>query len=299
MTHTPTDATDLLGQLDRRTASALDGGALLPIHTEQAGVADGGICFTVRWVSSLAHKDAARVAAVTRRDPDFNPFLPPDPALTVTTLGPKHLAVLNKYPVIERHLLIVTCAFEAQTAPLTPADFAALTQVMSRHGGLGFYNGGADAGASQAHRHLQWLPAPAGLDAFTVALPPTRAGDATRAPLPWAHCFIRLDETAWADETIAALALQAAFSTACALLGLPATADPMPPYNLLIDRAWLLLVPRSREKHNGISVNALGYAGSLFVRNPEQIDALRGQAHDSACGASNPLTILAGVGCPA
>ncbi len=297
MIHTPTDATDLLGQLDSRTASALDCGALLPIHTEQADITDGGIRFTVRWVSSLAHKDAARVAAVTRRDPEFNPFLPPDPALTVTALGPSHLAVLNKYPVIERHLLIVTRSFEAQTAPLTPTDFAALAQVMSRHGGLGFYNGGADAGASQAHRHLQWLPSPAGLAAFTSALSPIRAGDAVRARLPWAHSFVRLDEAAWADETAAAPALHTAFTTACALLGLPATADPMPPYNLLIDRTWLLLVPRSREKYNGISVNALGYAGSLFVGAPEQIDALCGQTHNTTC-ASNPLTILTEVGCP-
>jgi ATP adenylyltransferase len=43
------------------------------------------------------------------------------------------------------------------------------------------------------------------------------------------------------------------------------------PYNLLVMSAGLLLVPRSREFVEGISVNALGFAGSLFVRDEEQM----------------------------
>lgn len=39
------------------------------------------------------------------------------------------------------------------------------------------------------------------------------------------------------------------------------------PYNLLATRSWMLLVPRTREHFETISVNALGFAGSLFVRN--------------------------------
>ena len=43
------------------------------------------------------------------------------------------------------------------------------------------------------------------------------------------------------------------------------------PYNLLAMSAGLLLVPRSREFVDGISVNALGFAGSLFVRDTAQM----------------------------
>ncbi len=45
------------------------------------------------------------------------------------------------------------------------------------------------------------------------------------------------------------------------------------PYNLLITRRWMLLVPRTREFFAGISVNALGFAGSLFVRDKKQLAA--------------------------
>ena len=38
---------------------------------------------------------------------------------------------------------------------------------------------------------------------------------------------------------------------------------------------WMLLVPRSREYCSGISVNGLGYVGSLFVPDREGLDAIR------------------------
>jgi ATP adenylyltransferase len=281
----------LLPRIDRTVARAVEAGALQPIRTERAVIRDAGIDFGVRWVSSLAHKDAARVQAAGRRTPDFNPFLPPEPALTVGPLGSAHLAVLNKYPVIARHLLIVTRAYEAQTAPLSPADFAALAQVMGALGGLGFYNGGTEGGASQHHKHLQWIPESAegaSLRAFTAALPADLPAErATSNPaLPWRHVFVRLRAPSAASPETAGAALQRAFHVACDALGIAAAADPMPAYNLLVWGDWLAVIPRRCEHSRGISVNALGFAGSLFVRRPELIETVR---------ASGPLRLLAAV----
>jgi myo-inositol 2-dehydrogenase / D-chiro-inositol 1-dehydrogenase len=55
------------------------------------------------------------------------------------------------------------------------------------------------------------------------------------------------------------------------------------PYNLLITREWMLLVPRSAELVAGIAVNALGFAGSLFVRDEGQIRTIK---------ALGPMTAL-------
>jgi ATP adenylyltransferase len=49
----------------------------------------------------------------------------------------------------------------------------------------------------------------------------------------------------------------------------------------------MLVVPRSREHFSGVSVNALGYAGSLFVRSTEGFEAVR---------RAGPLEVLAAVG---
>jgi ATP adenylyltransferase len=285
---------DLLHRIDCTLDRATVSGALQPIRTEHTLIRDGDIDFTVRWVSSLAHKDAARVRAAVHRDPDFNPFLPPDPELTVGALGELHLGVLNKFPVIERHLLIVTRAFDAQTAPLTRADFIALATVMHTLGGLGFYNGGSEAGASQRHKHLQWIPEAGegvALEAFTRGLPThLPAGALTVHPaLPWHHCFVRLTAEGPSDGEQFGDLLHDAFRRACATLDIDTERDPLPPYNLLASRDWLTVIPRRCEHHRHISVNALGFAGSLFVRHPEQIEMVR---------AIGPLQLLTAVAHP-
>jgi ATP adenylyltransferase len=284
----PAHADDLLLRADLVAARALTGGVLQPIGTESIRVSDRGLEFAVRWVSSLALKDQARIDTVLRRDPDFNPFLPPEPQLTVGAIGAGHLVVLNKFPAIERHLLIVTRAYEAQTAPLSAADFAVLATVVGCHGGLGFYNGGIEAGASQAHKHLQWVPEH-GLEALAAGLPAIAAGECIAHPLfDWRHAFVRLP-TAWPAGEAGGRMLAAAFDTACRQVGLPPDAEPMPPYNLLVNPDWLLLVPRRCEKWTDVSVNSLGFAGSLFARNAEQIERIR---------AAGPLAVLAAVGLP-
>lgn len=283
---------DLLQRIDRTLSRAADTGALLPIRTERTLIDDAGIGFTVRWVSTLAHKDAARVEAAVKRDPDFNPFLPPDPELTIGPLGDLHLGVLNKFPVIDRHLLIVTRAFEAQTAPLTRPDFIALAIVMASLGGLGFYNGGSEAGASQRHKHLQWVPdaaETARLGLFTDQLPTDLPPFAHTAldTLPWRHTFVRLPPCG--DAVSLGEAMHHAFRNGCETLGIDPAADPMPPYNFLVTRDWMSVIPRVRERHENISVNALGFAGSLFVRRPEEIETVR---------AIGPLRLLAAVARP-
>lgn len=39
--------------------------------------------------------------------------------------------------------------------------------------------------------------------------------------------------------------------------------------------SWMQLVPRSQEFSQGISVNALGYVGSLFVKNQAGLETIR------------------------
>jgi sulfate adenylyltransferase (ADP) / ATP adenylyltransferase len=50
---------------------------------------------------------------------------------------------------------------------------------------------------------------------------------------------------------------------------------PTAPYNLLVTRQWLLLVPRSEECFDGVTINALGFAGVVLVRNEAQLAMLQ------------------------
>lgn len=259
-------------------ARALATGALEPIETEESRLADGGVSFLVRRVSSLARKE--RVASERAKRPEpFDPFDPPEPALTVADLSPTHVAVLNKFPVLDRHLLLVTRRFVDQEALLDLEDMHALALGLGAIDGIGFYNAGRAAGASQPHKHLQIAPLPLAKDAAGVpieaVLPPDagRDGATTVAALPFPHAFRRL------AEVDAASLLDAYFASLAAaglhVIASDAGARASSAYNLLATRRWMLVVPRKQERFETISVNALGFAGSLFVRDEAELAALR------------------------
>ncbi len=274
--------TAFMQAVDQRNNDARASGALQPIKAEQTEIADQGLPFTVRWVSSLSAKDDAKVSMPGGpRDPNFNPFLSPEPALTVGPIGEQHVAILNKFPVCDRHLVLARRQFEEQLLPLTLDDFTALALIMSESGGLGFYNGGAAAGASQRHKHVQWIPAepgnaslrflalglPAGLPEKAVAIHPK---------LPVKHVFVRVSSGVGTDAAASALSLYGAFNLACRQLGMaPNENGLLSPFNMLVEHDWMLVVPRSREHAHDVSVNALSYAGTLYVRHPEQVEPIR------------------------
>jgi len=322
-------STNWIEAIDARSAAALAAGALVPVQAEQVEMEDAGMRFIVRWVSSLAAKDASRNAAPVPsdaagdragkaegvqcgvvagkgdkdaktvaipggpRDPNFNPFLNPDPELTVGPVGDAHVAILNKFPLCARHLVLARRAFEEQLLPLARSDFAALAELMGEAGGIGLYNGGTAAGASQRHKHVQWMPDDAGnasLRLFAPGLPAGLAehGVATHPALPMRHCFVRVRCGRGEATKAAAASLHAGFERACVELGLSAGEDGLlPPFNLLAGEGWLLAIPRRQEHFEGISMSAVCFGGTLYTRHREQIEAIR---------AVGPLRALAAVG---
>src|SRR5262252_4166526 len=114
-----------------RTRAAIEMGALQPIETEEAFVDDAGVRFVVRRVSSLARKRKASGLELPKDRAPANPFLPPEPALTVGDLSPTHVGVLNKYPVVPHHLLVVTRQFVPQERLLDADDFAVLVRCLA------------------------------------------------------------------------------------------------------------------------------------------------------------------------
>ncbi|MFL9868177.1 phosphorylase [Paraburkholderia fungorum] len=276
----------------RQTEHALRCGALRSIETTQTLIEDRGIRFLIRQVSSLARKEEARQVpgdnetgkGGTRNA--FNPFLPYDPDLFVADLSDTHLALLNKFNVIDHHLLIVTRCFKSQDALLDLADFAAWAACMAEFDGLGFYNGGAQAGASQHHKHLQIVPLPLAESGPPIPIESVlefadMEGSIGRLPgLPFRHAFAYL-ERGLAASTQAAHAALDCYHALLEAVGLRAIEvngelHQSASYNLLITARWMLLVPRSSERVEGISVNALGFAGSLFVRDAAQMQVIRG-----------------------
>jgi ATP adenylyltransferase len=256
------------------TKSAAREGVLVSLPTERVSVEDHGISFVVHVSTLQDDKDRAKTAQLAR---PFNPFLPPDPDLTVSVVPPHHLAVLNKFNVLRHHLLIVTREFEPQEALLNEADFSALLTCMAEIDGLGFYNGGVVAGASQSHKHLQLVPLPLGDGSHPTPVDPViertaRIGSFSTVPvMSFTHTVAGLDGERLGPDR--AKELHRLYLGACAEIGVH---DESRPYNLLLTRRWMLVVRRSREHWHRVSINALGFAGSMLVRDRSELDRLRG-----------------------
>ncbi len=95
----------------------------------------------------------------------------------------------------------------------------------------------------------------------------------------------RFDESCSPGSRGGAKAALALYRSMLRRVGVDAEA-PLP-YNLLVTREWMLLVPRSREFFGTISVNALGFAGGLLVRNGEEMKRVRD---------AGPMEVLRSVG---
>lgn len=271
------------------TAHARDRAALAPIATVCHLVEQDGIGFAVRLAEGIERKLAT---TEVRRQHHIDPFLPYDEDLFVDMLSPTHVCLLNKFNVLDHHLLVVTRDYEDQDDPLTLADFEALWACMVEVDGLGFYNGGEVGGASQRHKHFQLVPGslgPPGLDTEPVPIAPAiraarfRGDLGTSDRLPFAHAIAALhaplEPRARAREGLDAYhALRRALQI-----------DGTDPYNLLITRTWMLLVPRARERWGRVSVNGLGFAGALLVRSQAEMADLERQG---------PMAVLQSVAMP-
>jgi ATP adenylyltransferase len=292
-TFSPEEHQFLRPRIRQVAARALAGGALQPIVTNLHHVHQAGVRFVVRMLApSLAARSGQPQdhPTIARPTQPANPFLFPDPALLVADLSPTHRCLLNKYPVVDEHLLVVTRAFEPQESLLTLADFAALVQCTRQIEGLAFYNAGPVAGASQRHKHLQLAPFPldpAGVDAPIAPLlgAPGDPGRSVQSPhLPFHHALRWLPPD---QATDAAYLLDAYRSLLLAADVWSGDAGDPRPYNWLATRQWMLVVPRRAETVEQMPVNALGFAGSLLVRNAAQLAWLRDYG---------PLNALCAVG---
>lgn len=259
----------LWSRVRERGPEALANGALQPIPTRSVRIESGGVSFLVRVMTGLDRKPRSAGS-----DPGGNPFLPYDPAFLVTEISDAYVCLLNKFPVIEDHILLVTREFEEQKASLELADFEALWLCLAEGDSLAFYNSSRRAGASQRHRHLQLVPLPLDGDGAGLPIEPHLAraqfeGDRGRcASLPFVHALARLDACDPRDPAASARHSLALYRTLHDQIGAG-------PYNLLLTRRWMLLVPRRRAGWAGVGVNALGFAGALLVQDSEQLERVR------------------------
>lgn len=128
--------------------------------------------YQLRWCAALAQKPTGKEWGTapqlsnqpTQKPMKPDPFENPSPDLLVKCIpadDPTHNVVLNKYPVIPQHFILATKEYKEQTDKLEEEDLAmtyACLQGWERGRLFAFFNSGDHSGASQGHRHIQFLP---------------------------------------------------------------------------------------------------------------------------------------------
>ncbi|KAJ6103363.1 hypothetical protein N7486_005790 [Penicillium sp. IBT 16267x] len=158
----------------RRFKAAREGNHLVFSHTHLSIVTASGIPYQLRYCPALAKKPSNLKPESGPKRPKPDPFENPSPELLLAQFppeNPSHALVLNKFPVIPNHFILATKEWRAQTDLLEKADLEATYECLRAWGTeksnsnssekrrlYAFFNSGEDSGASQPHRHLQFLP---------------------------------------------------------------------------------------------------------------------------------------------
>ena len=284
-----------------RTEYARQTGDLKSIETEYQLIEQNEISFVVRSLSNIARKEKANAQQKIQESKTgkyIDPFLPYNKNLFVCDISSSHLCLLNKFNIVDGHLLIVTRDFEEQEDLINIHDFAALWSCMQEIDGLAFYNGGPAAGSSQRHKHLQLLPLPFVPDLDFLPIQPAidrvvfQNSLGTIPTFPFVNAIASFDFSNIDNPFTVGKSLLDCYYSLLEKVGFSwqnNNSRQPAAYNFLATRKWMMIVPRSRNSFQSIAINSLGFAGSLFVRNETCLELLKQQT---------PLKILSAVAYP-
>ncbi|KAJ5731441.1 ATP adenylyltransferase C-terminal [Penicillium malachiteum] len=313
----------------RRFIAAKEGGDLVFSQTHLSLITAAGIPYQLRYCPALGKKPSNLKPETTLPRPKFDPFENPSPELLIAHFppeNPSHALVLNKFPVIPNHFILSTKEWRAQTDLLEKADLEAAYECLRTWGQddntttgpaprrlFAFFNSGEDSGASQPHRHLQFLPVEAMRQPETEGWHPlidvltahaqSHPGSSTfqyLPHLPFAHFALPLPKNPSAD-TLQSIYISLYCAAVAATEGRDPRQGPTEPalsidgpsaisYNLAMTLSTMMIAPRRSETAKipmdpiaagdivdpgVLSLNGTILAGTLMVKAEAEWDALR------------------------
>jgi ATP adenylyltransferase len=210
-----------------------------------------------------------------------------DPGLLVTTIRNTHLLIIS---VFRPQLLLLTCdSYRRQHEPLDVDEFAAVCTVLATLASPHFviYNCSPEAGASREHKHLQILPRP-------VRLFPDIPDFVTEI-IPYRYFLRYLSDIDLKDPS----SYTKLFEIYRLLLAEAKEKTPRegfrdndPNYfshNVALVAEWIIVIPRRSNNFEGVTANAAGMMGSVWLTHEAQLDRWKDVG---------PARVLSGLGIP-
>lgn len=231
-----------------------------------------------------------------------NPFSKPEPELTIlSTFGDKDefRIVLNKFPVVPYHFMLVTKEFKSQNTPLSPNELMATFTILKKLASddknrkwFSFYNCGPQSGASQPHKHVQFMSFPPGFLTLVDKLVQSSeyfVPDLDHEPLqdknlPFAHFVAKLPTNIndISEEGLAMIFVSLLQRTLTVLRD--NDCDHIS-YNFCATTEFMMLIPRSGGKYKELGVNSCGYLGLVLCKNPKLVNLVTETGFEHILGA--------------
>ncbi|KAI9095444.1 HIT-like domain-containing protein [Phlyctochytrium arcticum] len=266
-----------------------------------------GIPFEIRLAPSLASKPSEYGGSKQKSEKKANPFLPYDPTLYITNFE-SHNLLLNKFSLVEGHVLLTTKEFASQFDPLNESDFAAAWKVLSEpdtSNYLVFYNCGENSGASVPHKHVQLIPP--STDSPDGTFPPIqsvieqyRSSHEIYQPfvltdLAFAHSIALLPTKSSTSTAPTAGLLESTYRALITSSFEMARLDPQPclqpsallasgipdpeakhtSYNFVMTSDFMMIVPRRAPVARTIAINSVAFAGLMLAKSEPDLDVIR------------------------
>lgn len=189
--------------------------------------------------------------------------------MIIAKLNGTHDLAFNMFCADRPQFLLLTLdSWKRQHEPLNAADFdAALLLLKSVEDTYIIFNGGAAAGCSRVHKHLQGLQGPP--PAFECFVDPKKKG--TVPYKFFSHHFEKgFDKITGVDM---AEAYDHLISQAKESLGMPQS-DLACPHGLFLWRSWMIVIPRRTAGIPGTKASAAtgGMIGSVWLSGESPVD---------------------------
>lgn len=297
---------NLKQKIHDKFVAAKKNGHLKVTHAESKKLKDPQTT-TQYWVTfapSLALKPDANKNSNSKAE---DPFANPDKELVVTedlNGDGEYKLLLNKFPVVPEHSLLVTSEFKDQRSALTPSDLMTAYNVLCSLQGdkdddvtceryLVFYNCGPHSGSSQDHKHLQIMQMPEKFIPFQDVLcngkdhflPTFNAEPLQDDKVSFAHFVLPLPESSdQVDEDLLAMCYVSLMQRALTFFQDWTNESPelTKSYNVLLTKKWICVVPRSHAKSGPplmLNINSTGYCGMILVKDREKLENLTEDPH--------------------
>lgn len=214
-----------------------------------------------------------------------NPFEDPEPELTIVEdFGDSNQfrIVYNKFPVVPRHIMLLTKQYKPQTTPLSPDELKATYSILStlaedkNDKWFAFYNCGPESGASQPHKHVQFMTLPRNFKPFPdfiisesdSFIPSTIREPLQNANIPMAHfiCKLPTDLKSLTEEDLIMYftsLLQRALT-----VSRENEAESIS-YNVIMTTEYIMIVPRSVGKYKELGINSCGILGLFLFKSDD------------------------------